>query len=89
MKNTSFKPDKIGSYFKNQYLELSVITISGLIYNLGLLISPLLEGRMVQCLLDILNHTALPSKMVQLAVFYCTAVAVVQFCRFIKRLYTR
>ena len=34
---------------------LAVVTVSGLIYNLGLVVSPWFEGQLAQCLLGILN----------------------------------
>lgn len=39
-----FCPEKIGSYFRVEWKVLLTITISGLIYNLGLLAEPWFEG---------------------------------------------
>lgn len=33
-------PDKIGSYFRAEWLPLAFVTLSGLAYNLGLLATP-------------------------------------------------
>ena len=35
-----FQPDRIGSYFRLEWLPLLYITLSGLVYNLGLLAGP-------------------------------------------------
>ena len=51
----SFCPDRVGSYFKTEWLSLTFVTLSGLLYNVGLLASPWFEGRMAQCLADILG----------------------------------
>ena len=47
-----FCPEKIGSYFRVEWKVLLTITISGLIYNLGLLAEPWFEGRMTGMLGD-------------------------------------
>ena len=43
-KNT-FRSDRIISYFQKEWRVLLVVTISGLIYNLGLLAGPWFEGQ--------------------------------------------
>ena len=59
-KSKTFRPDRIGSYFRMEWLSLALVTASGLIYNVGLLATPWFEGRLAQCLADILggNETA-------------------------------
>ena len=52
------KKDQILYYFKTQWPVLLAVTISGLIYNLGLLAGPWFEGRMTGCLVDILGGKA-------------------------------
>ena len=48
MKNTERvpvrQPDRVLSYFQNQWPVLAVVTVSGLIYNLGLVVGPWVEG---------------------------------------------
>ena len=51
----SFQPDRILSYFKAEWQVLLAVTISGLIYNVGLLAGPWFEGKMTGCLVDILS----------------------------------
>lgn len=41
-------PDKIGSYFRAEWLPLAFVTLSGLAYNIGLLATPWFEGRLAQ-----------------------------------------
>ena len=39
-KSKTFRPDRIGSYFRMEWLSLALVTASGLIYNVGLLATP-------------------------------------------------
>lgn len=55
-KDKTFRPDRIASYFRVEWLPLAVVTLSGLIYNVGLLAGPWFEGRLAQCLADILSE---------------------------------
>ena len=54
----NFRPDRIGAYFRIEWLPLVLVTVSGLIYNIGLLATPWFEGRLAQCLADILDGSA-------------------------------
>ena len=38
--NRSFRPDSVSAYFKAEWLTLLFVTISGLVYNFGLLARP-------------------------------------------------
>ena len=46
----SFQPDRILSYFKAEWQVLLAVTISGLIYNVGLRAGPWFEGKLTGCL---------------------------------------
>ena len=82
-------PDRILSYFRREWKVLIVITISGLIYNLGLLAGPWFEGRMTGCLVQILNGTSPASRMLTLVCAYVASIVVVQVSRYVKRFYVR
>ncbi len=82
-------PDRILSYFKMQWLILLAVTVSGLIYNIGLLAGPWYEGQMTGCLVNILGGNAGYSDMLTLVISYVTVIAVVQISRYIKRFYVR
>lgn len=43
--STDFRPDSIRSYFRTEWKVLLAVTVSGLIYNLGLLAGPWFEGK--------------------------------------------
>ena len=87
--NSRFQPDKVLSYFKEEWKVLLVVTISGLIYNIGLLAGPWFEGKMTGCLVDILKGLGRFSDMLALVLGYVVAIAVVQIARYIKRFYVR
>lgn len=55
MEKKKFQPDQVLSYFKSEWPVLLAVTISGLIYNIGLLAGPWFEGRMAGKLIDILQ----------------------------------
>ena len=81
--------DRVSYYFKSQWNILLIITISGLVYNLGLLAGPWFEGRMTGCLVNILGGKSTFTDMLILVIFYVIAIAVVQISRYIKRFYVR
>lgn len=87
--NTKFQPDRVLSYFREQWKVLLAVTISGLIYNIGLLAGPWFEGKMTGCLVEILKGLGQFSDMLVLVLGYVIAIAVVQIARYIKRFYVR
>lgn len=87
--NDRHDPQKITWYFVQEKRTLAVVTVSGLLYNVGLLAGPLFEGRLVGTLLDVLNGTQTALHMALLALAYLVTIAVVQGVRYIKRLYVR
>ena len=86
---TSFRPDRIGTYFRVEWRPLAFVTISGLVYNIGLLATPWFEGRLTQCLADILGGSETAAQMAMLALAYILVTLLVQAARFIKRFYVR
>lgn len=82
-------PEKISFYFKSEWRNLLIVTISGLFYNIGLLAGPLFDGKLAQCLMDILKGTRRFSDMATLALVYVVVISAVQIGRYIKRLYVR
>ena len=87
--HTNFLPDRVFSYFQKEWKVLLAVTISGLIYNIGLLAGPWFEGKMTGCLVDILKGADQFSDMLVLVLGYVTAIAIVQTARYIKRFYVR
>lgn len=85
----SFQPDRILSYFKAEWQVLLAVTISGLIYNVGLLAGPWFEGKMTGCLVDILRGAGQFGDMLILVLSYVAVIVIVQSSRYIKRFYVR
>ena len=85
----AFQPDSIAAYFRLEWLPLTLITLSGLAYNVGLLAGPWFEGRLAQCLADILGGNETAAAMTALATGYILVTLLVQAARFIKRFYVR
>ena len=83
------QPNRILSYFQAEWRVLAIVTVSGLIYNLGLLAGPWFEGQMAGCLADILSKRAGFHDMLILAGSYALVIAIVQIARYLKRLYVR
>ena len=88
-KQKTFYTDKILSYFRAEWFSLAFITVSGLLYNVGLLASPWFEGSLAQCLADILGGSKTAAAMAMLVLAYIAVTLAVQAVRFIKRFYVR
>ena len=84
-----FCPDRVLSYFRLEWLPLALVTLSGLVYNIGLLATPWFEGRLAQCLADILGGSETAAKMAVLVPAYILVTLLVQAARFVKRFYVR
>ena len=80
-KSKTFRPDRIGSYFRMEWLSLALVTASGLIYNVGLLATPWFEGRLAQCLADILGGNETAAQMAVLVLVYIAVTLLVQVAR--------
>lgn len=87
--NNIKQPNKLSSYFKAEWSILSAVTVTGIIYNIGLLAGPWFEGKLVQCLLDIFAEKKGFSDMLRLVAAYVAVIAVVQLARYMKRFYVR
>lgn len=84
-----FHSDRVSSYFRAEWRVLLAVTLSGLLYNFGLLAGPWFEGRLAGCLVDILSGNASFSEMLHLVVWYVAIIGTVQGMRYIKRFYVR
>lgn len=88
-RDKSFRPDRVLSYFRVEWFPLLLVTLSGLVYNIGLLAAPWFEGRLAQCLADILGGSETAAQMALLVLAYIAVTLLVQAARFIKRFYVR
>lgn len=77
------------AYFGKEKKTLAVVTVTGLVYNIGMTAGPWFEGQLAQYLYDILDGTRTAGAIARLSLAYVLVIALVQFCRFLKRLYVR
>ncbi len=82
-------PDSIPAYFRCEWLPLLIVTVSGIIYNVGLAATPWFEGQLAQTLSDIIGGTKALGDMIRLSVSYVEVVLFVQAMRYMKRFYVR
>lgn len=83
------KPDRVRSYFALEAYPLFMVTLSGIIYNIGMTAGPYFEGKLAQRLFDILNGSKTAKDMAGLALIYLFVIFIVQGARCIKRFYVR
>ena len=83
------KNKNIWNYILKEKKYLFLITITGLIYNVGLLAGPYFEGQLAGCLVDISKNLKTANSMIQLSVIYVCIILLVQFARFLKRYFVR
>ena len=55
----------IYDYFKMEWKTLLIVTITGIIYNIGLVLVPFFEGKLTGCLYAILQKRASSSLLPQ------------------------
>ena len=89
MKHKAFRPDRVQDYFLAEWKVLLIVTVTGLVYNVGLLARPWFEGQMTGKLVDILTGSAAPREMGTLALGYALTILAVQGNRYFKRFYVR
>ena len=83
------RPDCIISYFKMEKRTLAAVTVSGIIYDTGMIAGPWFEGMLAQYLCDIIGGKRMFQDMVMLAMSYVVAILLVEGMRYVKRLYVR
>ncbi len=89
MKHKAFHPDRVTDYFLAEWKVLLIVTVTGLVYNIGLLAGPWFEGQMTGKLVDILTGSGSYPEMAVLALGYALTILVVQGNRYFKRFYVR
>lgn len=72
------RPDRILSYFGQEKAVLLVVTVTGILYNLGMGAGPYFEGQLAQCLYDIYQGEATAGDMARLAALYVGVIFLVQ-----------
>ena len=79
------RPDHVLSYFREEKAVLLAVTVTGILYNLGMGAGPYFEGQLAQCLYDITQGRAVAGDMARLAALYVGVIFLVQLSRAGKR----
>lgn len=85
MEQWQFRPDQILSYFRLEWTWLVGVTVTGILYNVGMGAGPYFEGRLAQRLYEILEGSRQATEMLGLAMVYVFVIFVVQTSRAGKR----
>lgn len=83
------KKGMIAAFIRPEKLTLVIVTVSGIIYNVGMTAGPWLEGKLAQYLCDIIRGSRTFGSMAALAFTYVLVILLVQIMRYVKRLYVR
>ena len=83
------RPDQVSFYFRREWRPLVLVTVTGSLFNVGLVTGPLFEGRLAQCLLEVLRGETAWPVMAKLAALYAVVTAAVQALRYGKRFFIR
>ena len=76
-------------YFKKEWKSLTIVTITGLIYNFGLILGPYFEGKLTQSIYDYFQQYISFQTIVKIILLYLFSISIVQISRFYKRNYVR
>lgn len=76
-------------YFKKEWKSLTIVTITGFIYNFGLILGPYFEGRLTQSIYDYFQQSISFQTIVKIILLYLFSISIVQISRFYKRNYVR
>ncbi|MEE1399436.1 MAG: ABC transporter ATP-binding protein [Bulleidia sp.] len=76
-------------YFKKEWKPLTIVTITGLIYNFGLILGPYFEGKLTQSIYDYFQQDISFQTILKIVLLYLFSISIVQISRFYKRNYVR
>lgn len=76
-------------YFKKEWKSLTIVTITGLVYNFGLILGPYFEGKLTQSIYDYFQQSISFQTIVKIVLLYLFSISIVQISRFYKRNYVR
>lgn len=76
-------------YFQKEWKSLTIVTITGLIYNFGLILGPYFEGKLTQSIYDYFQQSISFQTIIKIVLLYLFSISIVQISRFYKRNYVR
>ena len=83
------KEISLKSFISPEKKTLAIISVSGIIYNIGMIAGPYFEGRLAKCFYEIVKKNRTWRNMLSLAAVYLLTILLVQASRCIKRFYVR
>jgi len=84
-RKNKLRPDEIRYYFRRETGPLALVTVSGILYNVGLAAGPYFEGQLAQRLYDVIRGQKTLRDMMVLAAAYLAVILLVQSMRAVKR----
>lgn len=78
-------PDRLTEYWKREKVILSIICVTGIIYNIGLTAGPIFQGRLI----DALFQKQSSIQVIKIALLFVSVISLVQVARYYKRFYIR
>lgn len=67
-------PHRVAYYFLREKKVLAITTVSGLLYNVGLVLAPWFEGQLAQYIADILGGSRAAKDLVLLSLTYVLSI---------------
>lgn len=78
-------PDKIKNYWIKEKKTVILLTIFGILYNVGMVARPIYQGKLIDALIGKVSFV----NLIKLALTFVFVIFMVQFFRYIKRYYVR
>lgn len=82
------KPNKLSSFFLKEKWVFLAIVIFGVLYNVGMLVNPTFQGKLVDSISSLNSENSI-SSILQVSLLYVLMIILVQSCRALKRFYVR
>jgi ATP-binding cassette subfamily B protein len=82
-------PQELSTWFAKEWRLLAAVSITGVIYNVGLGAGPWLEGQLAQAVANLADGSGASATIAWLSLAYVLTTALVQAMRYLKRLYVR
>ncbi|WP_312288593.1 ABC transporter transmembrane domain-containing protein, partial [Terrisporobacter sp.] len=78
-------PDKIKNYWFKEKKTVILLTIFGILYNVGMVARPIYQGKLIDALIAKISF----NNLIYLALLFIFITFIVQFFRYYKRYYVR
>ena len=79
------EPDRIKNYWIKEKKSVALLTVFGILYNVGMIARPIYQGKLIDALIDKENIY----NLLRLSLIFIFTISIVQFFRYLKRYYVR